>query len=211
MVNVSTARDWAILAAFAIGTTAAVASGQPAQTQQPNTVALGRGASVVPPVPSDYVIGPEDVLGVLFWREQEMSGDVSVRPDGMISLPLLGDVRAAGLKPEALRVAIQDAAGKYLADPNVTIVVRQLNSMKVFITGEVATPGAYPLTGPRSVMQLIAVAGGLNEYAESDQITIMRQQGGRTLSFKFNYNEVSKGKKLEQNIQLHPGDTVVVP
>jgi polysaccharide export outer membrane protein len=162
-------------------------------------------------VPADYVIGAEDVLGVLFWREQEMSGDVAVRPDGMITLPLLGDIKAAGLRPDALRDAIQTAAGKYLTDPNVTVVVRQLNSQKVFITGQVATPGAHPLTGPRTVMQLIALAGGLTEYADSEHITIMRNESGRTRSFKFNYKDVAKGKKLEQNIALRPGDTVVVP
>lgn len=162
-------------------------------------------------VPADYVIGAEDVLGVLFWREQEMSGDVAVRPDGMITLPLLGDVKAAGLRPDALRDAIQTAAGKYLTEPNVTVVVRQLNSQKVFITGQVATPGAHPLTGPRTVMQLIALAGGLTEYADSEHITIVRTEAGRTRSFKFNYKDVAKGKKLDQNIPLRPGDTVVVP
>jgi polysaccharide export outer membrane protein len=162
-------------------------------------------------VPADYVIGAEDVLGILFWREQEMSGDVAVRPDGMITLPLLGDVKAAGLRPDALRDAIQTAAGKYLTEPNVTVVVRQLNSQKVFITGQVATPGAHPLTGPRTVMQLIALAGGLTEYADSENITVMRHEAGRTRSFKFNYKDVAKGKKLEQNIALRPGDTVVVP
>jgi polysaccharide export outer membrane protein len=162
-------------------------------------------------VPADYIIGPEDVLGVLFWRDQEMSGDVTVRPDGMVTLPLIGDVQAAGLKPEALREQIQAAAGKFLNDANVTVVVRQINSRKVFITGEVATPGAYPLTGPRTVMQLIALAGGLNEYADAKNITVMRNEHGQMRSFKFNYRDVAKGKNLQQNIQLLPGDTVVVP
>lgn len=167
-----------------------------------------------PPVvlpPSDYVIGPEDVLGVMFWREQDMSGDVTVRPDGIITLPLLGEVRAAGLRPDTLRQQIQDAAAKYLTDANVAIVVRQINSRKIFITGQVSSPGAYPLTGPRTVMQLIALAGGLVEYADAENITIMRQEAGKTRSFKFNYKDVSKGKNLEQNISLLPGDTVVVP
>jgi len=168
-----------------------------------------QGASAVPP--PGYVIGPEDVLGILFWRDQEMSGDVTVRPDGMITLPLMGDMKAAGLTPDALKQQIQQAAAKYINDANVTIVVRQINSRKVFITGQVTTPGAYPLTGPRTVMQLIALAGGLTEYADAKNISIMREEQGRTRSFKFNYKDVSKGRNLQQNIVLQPGDTVVVP
>jgi polysaccharide export outer membrane protein len=162
-------------------------------------------------VPSDYVIGGEDVLGVLFWREAEMSGDVVVRPDGMVTLPLIGELKAAGLTPEALRMAIQTAATKFLADANVTIVVRQINSRKVFITGQVTHPGEFPLTSPRTVLQLIALAGGLTEYAAGDKINIMRADGSGTQTFKFNYKEVTRGRKLEQNILLKPGDTVVVP
>jgi polysaccharide export outer membrane protein len=202
-----------LLAVGGIGATVPVLAGQAqgaAQSSRTPGAATTAAASAAA-VPSDYVIGAEDVLGVLFWREAEMSGDVAVRPDGMITLPLVGDIKAAGLRPDALRDTIQQAAGKYLTDPNVTVVVRQLNSRKVFITGQVQTPGAHPLTGPRTVMQLIALAGGLNEYADSEHITIMREEGGKTRSFKFNYKDVSKGKKLEQNIQLKPGDTVVVP
>jgi polysaccharide biosynthesis/export protein len=162
-------------------------------------------------VPDDYVIGPEDVIGVMFWKEPEMNGDVTVRPDGIITLPLLGDIKAVGLKPEALRDQIQKAAARLLTEPSVTVVVRQINSRKAFITGQVAHPGAFSLVGPRTVLQLIALAGGLNEYADGDNITIMRTEQARTRTFKFNYKNVSRGKALEQNIQLQPGDTVVVP
>lgn len=210
MVNFRSLRSLLALALLVATSAPAVAqASRPAQTAR--TPAISTASTAAAAVPADYVIGPEDVLGVLFWREQEMSGDVAVRPDGMITLPLVGDIQAAGLRPEALRDTIQAAAGKYLTDPNVTVVVRQLNSRKVFITGQVATPGAHPLTGPRTVMQLIALAGGLTEYADGEHITIMREEGGKTRSFKFNYKDVAKGKKLEQNIQLKPGDTVVVP
>ena len=182
---------------------------QPAAAQSAARAPVSTGPSVQ--VPADYVIGPEDVVGVLFWREPEMSGDVTVRPDGMISLPLLGDIRAVGLRPEALSAEVQKAAGRYLSDANATIVVRQINSRRVFITGEVRSPGAYPLTGPRTVLQLIALAGGLSEYADGDQITVMRAEGSAARTLKFNYKEVSKGKRLDQNVQLQPGDTVVVP
>lgn len=158
-------------------------------------------------VPDDYVIGPEDVIGVTFWREPEMGGEQIVRPDGKITLPLIGEVAAVGMKPDALRGEIQRAAAKYLSDANVTVMVKQINSRKVFITGQVGQPGAFPLSAPRTVLQLIALAGGLTEYAEGDHITIMR--GAQIL--KFNYKAVSKGKNLDQNVQLKPGDTVVVP
>lgn len=159
----------------------------------------------------DYVIGPEDVLGVVFWRDLEMTGDATVRPDGRITLPLIGELHAAGLKPEALKQQIQAAALKYLSDANVAVVVRQINSRKVYITGLVTTPGAYPLTGPRTVMQLISLAGGVTEFADSSNITIMRTSGGRMTSQKFNYKDVARGKNLDQNLSLKPGDTVVVP
>ena len=162
-------------------------------------------------LPAGFVIGPEDVLGVLFWREPDVSGDVTVRSDGKITLPLLGEITASGLEPEALRKELQAAAARFLADANVTVVVRQINSRKVFITGEVAHPGAFPLAGPRTVLQLIALAGGLTEYAKGDSISIMRTEQGRTRTLKFNYKTVSKGKRLEQNVLLQPGDTVVVP
>jgi polysaccharide export outer membrane protein len=161
--------------------------------------------------PVDYLIGPEDVLGIVFWREPEMNGDVTVRPDGRVTLPLIGEMTAVGLKPEALRDQITVAARKYISDANVSVVVRQINSRKVFITGRVTTPGTYSLTGPRNVMQVIALAGGLNEYADAKNITVLRTVGGQQKSFKFNYKDVARGKNLDQNIELQPGDTIVVP
>ena len=171
-------------------------------------------APVVPPntaVPKGFLIGPEDVLAVHFWRDQEMSGDVTVRPDGMITLPLVGDIRAAGLTPELLKDQIEKAASRLITEPSVTVAVKEINSRKVFITGEVTKPGPYPLSGPRTVMQLIAVAGGLNEYADKDNIVVLRTLNGQQKSYKFRYSDVSKGRGLEQNIELQPGDTVVVP
>lgn len=162
-------------------------------------------------LPPGYVIGPEDVLGVLFWRDEDMSGDTTVRPDGMITLPLVGDIRAAGISPEGLKAIIEKEAARYLTEPTVTVVVREINSRHVYITGEVATSGEYPLTGPLSVMQLIALAGGLNEYAEKNDITIMRLENGQQRAYKFRYSDVARGKALGQNIQLRPGDTVIVP
>jgi polysaccharide export outer membrane protein len=161
--------------------------------------------------PTGYVIGPDDVLTIMFWKDKDMSGDVIVRPDGKISTPLLNDIQAAGLTPEELRVRINQEAANFLEDPNATVVVKQINSRKVFITGEVEKPGAYALTGPMTVLQLIANAGGFKEYARRDAIVIMRNEAGRQLQLNFDYNEVLHGKKLEQNIELKPGDTVVIP
>jgi polysaccharide biosynthesis/export protein len=167
-------------------------------------------APAVPPPPG-YVIGPDDVLQVLYWREKDVSAEVVVRPDGMISLPLLNDVKAAGLTPEQLRDGVNEAAKKFFEDPNVTINIKVINSRKVFITGSVAKPGPYALSAPTSVLQLIAMAGGLTEFAKQKDIAIMRTENGKQLRFPFNYKDVAKGKKLQQNIELKPGDTVIVP
>jgi polysaccharide biosynthesis/export protein len=136
---------------------------------------------------------------------------VTVRPDGNITLPLIRDIKAAGLRPDELREAITKAASKLIEDPNVTVVVRQINSRNVFITGNVARPGPYPVSGQMTVLQLIAVSGGLTEFANGKKISIMRVDAGKTSTIRFNYNEVTDGKKLEQNVVLKPGDTVVVP
>lgn len=193
--------QFAVLRAAQTIPTPPPATAAPSPQEAPPGVAL----------PGDYVIGPEDVIGVVFWREPELSGDVTVRPDGRINLPVLGELDASGLRPDILQKQILAAAGKYITDANVTVVVRQINSRRIFVTGQVTTPGAFPLVGPRTVMQAIALAGGLTEYADAKSITVLRNSGGAAQGFKFNYRDVAKGKNLSQNIQLQPGDTVVVP
>ncbi len=157
------------------------------------------------------MIGPDDVLAVVFWREKDLSGDVAVRPDGMITLPLLNDVKAAGLTPDQLRDVLTKAAEKFVEVPSVTVVVKAINSRKVFITGMVSKPGPYPLMAPTTVTQLIATAGGVHEFADKKNITILRVENGREVAFKFNYQDIMKRKNLGQNIELKPGDTVIVP
>jgi polysaccharide export outer membrane protein len=180
-------------------------------------VAFAQGSKPAPvaaPLAKDdaeFVIGPEDILTILFWREKEMSGDVTVRPDGVITLPLINEVRAAGWTPTALAGELQKIGARYLTDPVVTVMVKQINSRQVYITGEVNSPGAYPLTGPRTVMQLLSLAGGVLEFAKTNEITVLRQEGQQTRAFRFNYENVSRGQSLEQNLELRPGDTVVVP
>jgi polysaccharide export outer membrane protein len=174
----------------------------PRPTQGPSAIASTGIAT-----PTDYVIGPDDVLGIVFWRDADMTQDVTVRPDGLITLPLIKDVKAAGLTPVQLTEQIQKAASQFIEDPNVTVVVRQINSRNVFITGQVARPGPYPVSGQMTVLQLIAIAGGLTEFADGKAMII---QVGKDKPSEFNYNDVSKGKKLAQNIVLKPGDTVTV-
>jgi polysaccharide export outer membrane protein len=160
---------------------------------------------------SDYLIGPEDVLGILFWRDKELSGDVTVRPDGIITILLVGEVQAVGKTPPLLAAEIQQAAERYLTEPNVTVIVRQINSRRIYITGEVNRPGAYLLAGPLTVMQVIALAGGVREFAVLDSITILREERGKTRALKFNYEDVARGRRLEQNFELQPGDTIIIP
>ena len=181
-------------------------STKPATPQSAPSVAAN---GVVPP--AGYVIGPEDVLSILFWRDKNLSSEVTVRPDGRISLPLLNDVQAAGLTTDELREKVMVAASKFVEDSTATVVVKQINSRKVFITGNVTKPGLYPLTGPMSVMQLIALAGGLFEFADSSKIRVMRTENGTPVAHRFNYKTFADGKNLKQNIELKPGDVVVVP
>jgi polysaccharide export outer membrane protein len=162
-------------------------------------------------LPPGYVIGPEDVLTIVFWPDKDLSAEVRVRPDGKISLPLLNDIQAAGLTPEELRVKLAEAASKYVQEPSASVLVREIHSRQVFITGNVAKPGTYQLNGDMNVLQLIAQAGGILEYADAKNIVIIRSEAGRQRHYKFNYGDVIKRKQPEQNISLKPGDTVVVP
>jgi polysaccharide export outer membrane protein len=163
-------------------------------------------------VPGDYVIGVEDVLGIVFWREQDknLTTDVVVRPDGKISVPMLNDVKAAGLTPEQLAASVQQAASKYIRDAAATVVVREIHSRKMFVIGEVAKPGSVQIGNELNVLQAIAEAGGFLEHAKKSDVVIVRNQGGREQRFKFNYKDVVAGRRLDQNIKLQPGDTVLV-
>lgn len=158
--------------------------------------------------PPDYVIGPGDRLSIVFWRDTEITSEVVVRPDGRISLPLLNDIEASGLTPDQLRERVLAAALRFIEDPSATVVVKEIHSRQVFITGNVDKPGAYALTGPTTVLQLIATAGGLREFVSGKNVIIVRSENTR---FKFNYRDVVSGKRLQQNIVLRPGDTVIVP
>jgi polysaccharide export outer membrane protein len=203
--------SWALALAggVAAGAAAVAASSGQAPAAAPKQAAQ-MPAGVQPP--ADYLIGPDDVLAVGFWRDKELSVEqVVVRPDGRITLPLINDVVAAGLTPDQLRARVEEAASRFIADPTPTVVVKEIKSRRVFVTGQVAKPGPYPLTSDTTVLQLLSLAGGFSEFAKPNNIVIMRQQGGQTTTLPFRYKDVIKGKKLEQNVLLRPGDTVVVP
>ena len=170
----------------------------------------GSGTAVAPASSANYVIGVGDVLTVTFWRDQRMSGDMLVRPDGKISVLLLNDVQAAGHTPEQLAAVLSQAAAKFIAESDATVNVKEVHSRRVFIVGDVVTPGAVPLTGDMNVLQLIAVAGGLKQYADKKHIVILRTENGRERRLNFNYDDALKGKNLKQNILLQSGDTVMV-
>jgi polysaccharide export outer membrane protein len=204
-----------VLSVALVGSTALSGQSTPSPSQAAKPDDASRGTEPAPTAgvatPPGYVVGPDDVLGIVFWREKDLSADVVVRPDGMITLPLLDEIKVVGLTPLELRQKVMAEASKLVEDANVTIVVKQVNSRKVFITGNVARPGSYPLTAPTTVVQLIAVAGGLLEWADESNIQVMRADAQGAVSHKVNYKQLSKGRELKQNIELKPGDTVLVP
>ncbi len=168
---------------------------------------LDPNAPAAPVDPNSYKIGPEDQLAIRVWREPEVSGAVIVRPDGKISLPLIGEVQAGGKTPEELRKVITEKLSDFLTSPEVLVQVTAVRSKKYYITGQVMRTGAFPLVVPTTVLEALSNAGGFREWAQKKKIIILR--GNKRL--KFNYNEVIKGKNLEQNIYLQNGDHIIVP
>ena len=165
------------------------------------------------PAPEDpgYVIGADDILNISVWKEPEITRTVPVRPDGKISVPLINDVQAAGLTPMQLAMLITEKLKKYLADPEVTVIVTTINSRRIYIMGEVGRAGAFPLLPNMTVLQALSSAGGFSQFADLKKIYVLRNENGKQMKYPFNYKEVIKGQKVEQNILLKPGDTIVVP
>jgi polysaccharide export outer membrane protein len=182
-------------------------------TQKPQGSNTSSGVAPTPlALPKDYVIGVQDVLHVVFWSasSKDLSAEVLVRPDGKISLPILNDVAAVGMTPEQLAAEITKVATKFVRDPGATVIVKEVHSRKVYVVGEVAKPGPFPLGGEMNVLQAIAEAGGFLEVAKKGDVVIVRNENGKERRYKFNYNDVVRGKNVEQNIRLIPGDTIVV-
>jgi len=181
------------------------ASGGPAQTNK-----APEASSAAP----DYVIGAGDVLQIFVWKEPELTREATVRVDGKITLPLLGDIQAAGHTPVELAEQMQTALSRYLSSPRVTVGVNQAKSTRFYVLGQVAKPGEYPLGPHMTVLQGLALAGGLREFAKGDGIVIVRH--GTSPSEKqrlisVDYNKIKDGKDISQNVALKPGDTIVVP
>ncbi len=187
--------------------TAPADAGSSAKTAEEKAADARSAAAGAPVDPKAYIIGPEDILSVRVWREPENSGTFVVRPDGKIAIPLIGEIQAAGLTPERLRANVAEGLQRILTHPEVTVIVDKVNSKKYYIQGEINKPGAYPLVVPMTVLEALVNAGGFRDFANTKKITILRG----TQTFKFNYKEVSKGKKMDQNIQLQPGDQIFVP
>ncbi len=163
-------------------------------------------------IADDYVIGADDTLAINVWKEPDLCRTVPVRPDGKITLPLLGDVQASGKTPHKLQGEIQEGLAAFVAFPEVTVIVQEVKSLKFNIVGEVVKPGSYPLTESTTVLDAIALAGGLGEFAKRNSIYVLRVRAdGSSERLPFRYKEVLKGSNLSQNVQLRAHDTVVVP
>lgn len=162
---------------------------------------------------SNFTLGAGDVLEVSVWGDESLTRpNVIVRPDGKISFPLIGDMQAAGKTVEQLRKEFETRIGEYVSDAPVTIMLQQLGSTQVYIVGKVNRPGAYLMSGQTTVLQALALAGGMTPYAESDDILVVRMEdGGKQRYLPFNYVDAVAGDGLEQNVLLRPGDTVLVP
>jgi polysaccharide export outer membrane protein len=198
----------ALAALLAISPMLVHAQGGPADAA---AMALAAGAGTGATSDPNYRIGPLDVLDVNVWKEPEVSRQVPVRPDGKISLPLLNDVQAAGLTPAELGAQITKGLERFMTAPQVTVIVAQINSQRIYMLGEVANAGAYVLLPGMTVLQALSNAGGFTPFSNLKNIHVLRQENGKQLKLFFNYKEVISGKRTEQNIELKPGDTIVVP
>lgn len=197
----------------------ALAGQQPADKQSSATP-TGESAKAAPqtqtataPAPNDpdYKIGPLDVLRIDVWKEAEISRVVPVRPDGKISLPLVNDVEAAGLTAMQLSAVISNGLKAYITNPQVTVSVNEINSRRVYVTGEVTRPGAVPLLPNMTALQALSSTGGFTQFAKLKGIYVLRLEDGKKVKHPFNYKDVVSGKKPEQDIPLQPGDVIVVP
>jgi polysaccharide export outer membrane protein len=159
----------------------------------------------------EYTLGPEDIIEISVWKDESLTKQIVVRPDGKISFPLVGEIRAGGLTVRQLQRQVTRKISEFIPNPTVTVLVLQVNSNKVYVVGKVNKPGEYPTGGRLDVMQALSMAGGLTPFASPRSIVILRRERGVEKKIPFNYNEVIRGKHLEQNIILQRGDVVVVP
>jgi len=159
----------------------------------------------------EYVIGPEDVLEISVWQNEDVSRIVTVRPDGQISLPLIHDIQAEGLTASELKEVVMQELEPYVDTPEVTVIVEQINSWRIYVQGEVREPGVYPIRSQTTLSQVISMAGGFTEFAKEGKIQVVRNRGGERETIKVNYNRIVSGQSPAQDIHLEPGDTIIVP
>ena len=172
---------------------------------------VSEAPSQAPAPESSYLIGPNDVLNIFVWKEADLTRDVTVMPDGKITYPLIGEITAQGQTASELKKAIADKLQNFVTAPEVTVIVRESRSQVVYTIGKLTRPGPYPMAPGMTVMQALSAAGGFTEWADNKNIIIIRREGGKETQLRFNYKEFTSGEKLEQNILLKAGDTLVVP
>jgi polysaccharide biosynthesis/export protein len=193
----------------------ATATASAQEAPRPENTSEAAGAAVAAPAPrfveaDAFRIGPEDVLDVQVWKNAELSRIVPVRPDGMISLPLVNDIQASGLTPTDLRQQITQRLSEFVPSPEVSVIVREVHSVKVAVLGAVRMPGHYEVKSPATVLEMIARAQGLTEFADRGRIVVLRQNGTTATRIPFNYRKVAEGSE-QDNFSVRPGDIIVVP
>jgi polysaccharide export outer membrane protein len=174
-------------------------------------VSAGPAVAQAPAPESSYQIGPNDILNIFVWKEADLTRDVTVMPDGKITYPLIGEITAQGQTASELKKTITEKLQNFVTAPEVTVIIRESRSQMIYTIGKLARPGQFPLTPNMTVMQALSAAGGLAEWADTKNIMIIRREGGKEIQLRFNYKEFTSGERLEQNIVLKPGDTLVVP
>jgi polysaccharide export outer membrane protein len=158
-----------------------------------------------------YLIGPGDVVEISVWKDESLSRELVVPPDGVLSFPLIGDIQTEFMTVDALRKKVSKLLAAYIPDATVTVILRQINSLNAYVIGKVNKPGQYGISLDTTVMQILSIAGGINPFASEDKIHILRRKKNITIKIPFNYGQVLKGNNLEQNIVLQRGDVIVVP
>jgi polysaccharide biosynthesis/export protein len=162
-------------------------------------------------LPDDYVIGDEDMLTVTIWKERDISGSVVVRPDGRITVPLVGEINVVGMTPLQLEGLLEEKLKPFITVPKVSVAVNQINSRKVYLIGQVVREGTFPINSSMTVLQVLAGAGGLRDFAKKKKIYVLRKRGDQEIRFPFDYSAAIRGRNREENIRVEPGDTIVVP
>jgi polysaccharide biosynthesis/export protein len=213
-MRISRLRACLLLPILAVPLSAQESSKSKILVSKPEAAHVGNGVETKAVQPNEepgYVIGAQDVLDISVWKEPDVTRTVPVRPDGKISLPLVKDIQAAGLTPMQLESLITQKLQKFVTDPQVSVIVKEINSRRIFILGEVNRSGAFTLLPNMTILQGLSGAGGFTQFANLKGIYLLRLESGKEVKYPFNYKEVINGQNPNQNILLKPGDTIVVP